>query len=204
MRLPRLWKLAAATAVVGVVVAGGGYVLIQRSQPPTLSLATGAATTPAPLTTLDTPLARACRQPALPAAAAGQNTGLSGLWVVQPGSVAGYRAHEKFAELPSPHVAVSRTGQISGWLLAMDQGGVRAIETACVAVDLATLKSVDELPGFNTANRDGSARDFLNVDRYPFAIFQPYPLRITADIAGGTTAKSISPACSSCMGSAGR
>jgi hypothetical protein len=54
-----------------------------------------------------------------------------------------------------------------------------------VAVDLATLASVDQLPGFNTADRDGNARDFLGVAAHPYAIFQPYPVRIDADIGSG-------------------
>jgi len=184
VKLPLVWKLLAAGLALGLVAAIGAYVVILRSQPPALGLAAGTDRSPAPASTPDSPLALACRRPAVPT---GQNRGFSGLWVVQPGSVAGYRAHEKFADVPSPHVAVARTEKVSGWVLATDEGGVRAIETACVAVDLATLTSVDQLPGFNTSDRDGNARGFLGVTAHPYAIFQPYPVRIDADIGSGST-----------------
>ncbi len=183
MRPARAWKLLGALAVVVVIGGAGVYALTLRSQPAPLGLTTNLRT-PASTSTPNDPLAQACRQPPMPAGSA--RPGLSGLWVIQPGSVAGYRAHEKFAELPSPHVAVARTERVSGWLLAAEQVGVRSIETGCVAVDLSTLFSVDELPGFNTADRDKSARDFLNVHVHPFAIFQPYPTRVDADISSGT------------------
>jgi hypothetical protein len=184
VRLPLAWKLLAAGLTLGLAGGIGAYFVVLRSQPPALGLAAVTDRTPAPTTTPDSPLERACRRPAVPS---GQSSGLSGLWVVQPGSVAGYRAHEKFADVPSPHVAVARTEQVSGWLLATGEGGIRAIETACVAVDLATLASVDQLPGFNTRDRDSNARDFLGVAAHPYAIFQPYPVRIDADISGGAT-----------------
>ncbi|HEY6876268.1 MAG TPA: YceI family protein [Candidatus Dormibacteraeota bacterium] len=173
-------KLLAAGAVAGLLIGAlgmiGTYALIQRSQPRALTLAAGAATSPAPAASPDSALTQACRRPAVPPSA---NSGLAGLWEVQPGSIAGYRATEKFAELPSPHVAVARTQKVSGWVLAGDEAGVRTVETACVAVDLASLHSVDQLPGFNTTDRDRSSNEFLGVHSYPFAIFQPYPMRVT-------------------------
>lgn len=170
---------AVAGALIGALAVVGTYALVQRSQPPALALAAGAATSPAPAASQDSPLAMACRRPVLPAV---RNEGLSGLWIVQPGSVAGYRANEKFAEVPSPHVAVARTQQVSGWMLATDRGGVRTVETACVAIDLATLVSVDQLPGFDTRARDEVARGMLQVRGHPFAIFQPYPTRMTGAV----------------------
>jgi hypothetical protein len=50
--------------------------------------------------------------------------------------------HEKLEELPSPHEAMARTE------LVADEGGAANIETGYVAVELASLRSVDELPGF--------------------------------------------------------
>jgi len=170
---------AVAGALIGALAVVGAYALVQRSRPPALALAAGAATSPAPAASQDSPLATACRRPAVPA---GQSQGLAGLWIVQPGSVAGYRADEKFAEVPSPHVAVARTQQVSGWMLVTDRGGVHTVETACVAIDLATLVSVDQLPGFNTRDRDETARGMLQVHDYPFAIFQPYPTRVTGEV----------------------
>src|SRR5262249_7222149 len=77
-----------------------------------------------PAATPSAPLSLVCRRPA----------GATGLWVIQPGSLAGYRAHEKFEQLTSPHEAVARTGQVGGWLLV--EGS--AIVTGCVAVDVPT------------------------------------------------------------------
>jgi hypothetical protein len=93
------------------------------------------------------------------------------MWVVQPGSLAGYRAHEKFEELPSPNVAVGRTDRIGGWLLVGADAGTISIAAGCVAVELASLRSIDKLPGLNTSDRDESVRNFLNTNLHPFAVF---------------------------------
>ena len=57
-----------------------------------------------------------------------------------------------------------------------------------MAVEVGTLVSVDELPGFNTADRDKSARDFLRTHSHPYAVFQPYPQSISADLSNGSAA----------------
>ena len=161
----------------------GTYAVILRSRPAPLGLAATYPRTPAPTAVVDDPLVTVCRQPAIPPATPG--AGLAGLWVIQPTSVVGYRAHEKFEQLPSPHEAVARTERVNGWLLVADRGGAAKIETGCIAVELASLQSVDELPGFNTADRDKSARDFLNARAHPFAIFQPYPSPINPELSRG-------------------
>ena len=181
----RVWKIAAAAAAVLVIGGLGAYEWIVLTRPPELGLASGINHSPAPSPAAGDPLAEVCRQPAVPGRSS--STTALGLWVVQPGSVAGYRAHEKFAQLPSPHVAVARTDQVSGWLLVGGTDAAPQIETACVAVRLAGLRSVDQLPGFNTADRDESARDFLHVAAHPYAVFQPYPSPIDPAIARGGT-----------------
>ena len=184
MRLRRPWQIVAASALVVLIGGAGTYVMIVRSRPAPLGLAASHPRTAAPTTVADDPLANVCRQPAVPPAT--PNPGLSGLWVIQPTSVVGYRAHEKFEQLPSPHEAVARTERVNGWLLVADQGSTTNMATGCVAVELASLHSVDELPGFNTADRDKNARDFLNAREHPFAIFQPYPSPINAELSRGT------------------
>jgi len=108
--------------------------------------------------------------------------------VVQPGSLAGYRAHEKFDELPSPNIAVARTDRVSGWLLVAADGGMVSLGSGCVAVELATLRSIDKLPGFNTADRDGNVRDFLHTSEHPFALFHVIGAPVGPSPAGGAPA----------------
>ena len=181
------WKAAVTAALVVVLGAAAAVTVVYHSRPQPLTLAGTHPRSPAPTSDAGDSLATVCRKPAV--AAAGASGDLSGLWVTQAGSVVGYRAHEKFAELASPHEAVARTERVNGWLLvAADMGSTR-IETGCVAVEVATLVSVDELPGFNTADRDKSARDFLRTREHPYAVFQPYPQSITAGLDGGAVGR---------------
>ena len=180
------WRLKTAAAVALVLVLGvaAAVTLVYHGRPQPLSLSGTHPRSPVPTSNDNDPFSAVCRRPAIPATAA---TGdLSGLWLIQPGSVVGYRAHEKFEELPSPHEAVARTERVGGWLLVAAGGGATRIEAGCVAVEIATLASVDELPGFNTADRDKSVRDFLSARQYPNAVFQPYPQPIPADLSSGS------------------
>ena len=172
MRFRLAGKVIGGLVLIGIAGTVGVITYVNHSRPAELGLAsvTPRATASA---TPDDPLTLACRRPSLPAHDA--SSGVPGLWVVQPGSVAGYRAHEKFAEITSPHEAVARTESVRGWLLVGESGGSLQIETGCVAVDVRTLRSIDELPGFNTSDRDGISRDFLNASSHPYVIFQPYP-----------------------------
>ena len=126
------------------------------------------------------PLAEVCRRPAVPGNAG--STGVGGLWVIQPHSVVGYRAHEKFAEVTSPHDAVARTERLGGWLLVGGSDSAPAVVTGCIAIDVRTLQSIDELPGFNTSDRDDIARDFLSARSHPYVVFQPYPVALTLNV----------------------
>lgn len=180
------WKVAGALAVILVLGVAAAVTLVYHSRPQPLSLAGTHARTPAPTATAGDSLSAVCRRPAVPVVGAAGD--LSGLWLTQAGSVVGYRAHEKFEELPSPHEAVARTERVSGWLLVAADGRSTRIETGCVAVEVGTLVSVDELPGFNTADRDKSARDFLRTQEHPYAVFQPYPQPISADLSSGAAA----------------
>jgi hypothetical protein len=149
----------------------GAYAWILSSRPAALGLAGQVNRSPAPSPSPDDPSAQVCKMPAPPAA--NSSVLAPGLWIVQPGSVAGYRAREQFEQLPSPHEAVARTERVTGWLLAGGNDALPQVQSGCVAVDLAGLHSIDELPGFNTSDRDRSARDFLNVRSHPYAVFQP-------------------------------
>ena len=185
MRVARSYKVAAAAAAVLLLAGGAAYSWVVFTRPPELALAAPIAGSPAPSPAPNDPLAQACRGPALPSHAS--TTIATGLWTIQPGSLAGYRAHEKFAQVPSPHVAVARTDRVAGWLLIGGSDASPRLETGCVAVELAGLRSVDVLPGFNTTDRDENARDFLRARENPFAIFQPYPSPVDPNIARGET-----------------
>jgi hypothetical protein len=187
VRFGRRWKVIGAAA--GVLLVGGagayGWVLHDRPQP--LGLISPASRTPAPSPANVDPLSQVCRRPAMPGGAA--RSDVAGLWVIQPGSLAGYRAHEKFAGLPSPHEAVARTDRVSGWLLVAGEASKAQIVTGCVAVQLDSFTSIDRLPGINTADRDEITRNLLNVRQHPYGVFQPYPASLNSDIALGSTVR---------------
>jgi len=172
VRFGLIWKGLAGLVLIGIMGAVGAITYLNHTRPAALGIASvtprgSASTSP------DDPLNLVCRRPPVPSNFS--SAGVTGLWVIQPGSVAGYRAREQFAELTSPHEAVARTEKVSGWLLIGGSGGTLEIETGCVAVDVRALRSVDELPGFNTSDRDSIARDFLSAHSHPYVIFQPYP-----------------------------
>ena len=176
MKPSTLLKAGAALVLLMVLGAVGAITFINHSRPQPLGLAQAARHTTSPRP--DDPLTLACRRPAVPD---NSSSGVGGLWAVQAGSLVGYQAREKFAEVTSPHVAVARTDTVGGWLLV---GAVPAgvqIETGCIAVDVRTLRSVDELPGFRTSDRDDIARQMLSSREHPYVIFQPYPAAISVD-----------------------
>jgi len=171
-----LLKAGAALVLLMVLGAVGAITFINHSRPQPLGLAQAARHTTSPRP--DDPLTLACRRPAVPD---NSSSGVAGLWAVQAGSLAGYQAREKFAEVTSPHVAVARTDTVGGWLLVGAVAAGVQIETGCIAVDVRTLRSVDELPGFRTSDRDDIARQMLSSREHPYVIFQPYPAAISVD-----------------------
>jgi len=177
MKLSTFTKAIAAIAFVTVVLATAAVFVLLHGRAQPLGLAQTTPRTPASSPSPHDPLAEACRRPAVPG---NSSPGVTGLWALQPGSLAGYRAHEKFAELTSPHEAVARTDALSGWILVTGSGPIQ-LEAGCVAIDVRTLHSVDELPGFNTADRDKSASDMLGAHSHPYVIFQPYPAALALD-----------------------
>jgi hypothetical protein len=183
MTLSLAWKALAGAALLAILGTAGAITYMNHTRPQALGLASATPRTPAPSPSPEDPLVQACPRPSIPGNAA--SAGVAGLWIVQPGSEAGYRAHEKFFELTSPHDAVARTERLSGWLWIGISETSLQLETGCVAVDVRTLRSVDELPGFSTADRDQNARDFLGATGHPYVKFQPYraPLRLSSSTA---------------------
>src|SRR4051794_16321019 len=113
MTIGLVWKLLAAVALLAIAGTVGTITYINHVRPQALGLASPVPRTSAPSPSPDDPLVAACRPPSAPQS----STAVIGLWLLQPGSIAGYRAHEKFAEITSPHEAVARTDHLSGWLL---------------------------------------------------------------------------------------
>jgi hypothetical protein len=173
-----LAKGVAVAVVVVILGAVAAITVLLHSRPASLGLADSHSRSQANAPSPSDPLTLACRRPAI------QNhsgSGVAGLWQTETGSVVGYRAHEKFAEIESPHDSVARTEQVSGWILTGDTGGAIQVQTGCIAVAIQTLHSVDELPGFNTRDRDKSARDMLGAGNNPYVVFQPYPATLGLD-----------------------
>jgi hypothetical protein len=187
VRLARGWKLVGAAGAVLLIGGAGAYAWILHDRPQPLGLITPVSGTPAPSPADFDPLNRVCRRPALPGS--GTANDVAGLWVIQPASLVGYRAREKFAGLPSPHEAVARTDRVSGWLLVAGNASNAQLVTGCVAVQLDSFRSVDHLPGFNVADRDEITRDLLNVAAHPYGVFQPYPVSLNPEIAMGSTVR---------------
>src|SRR2546422_940928 len=175
-----MWKVVAGAAILAILGTAAAITYFNHTRPEALGLQSATARTPAPSPSPGDPLAEVCRRPAVPGNAG--STGVGGLWVIQPHSVVGYRAHEKFAEVTSPHDAVARTERLGGWLFVGGSDSAPAVVTGCIAIDVRTLQSIDELPGFNTSDRDDIARDFLSARSHPYVVFQPYPVALMLNV----------------------
>jgi hypothetical protein len=167
--MPRLQRRVLLTIgallVVAVAVGLTGLMVAVRSAPPPLTVPT--ARPSATLRSTPSPtLAGACPVPTRI-----QRSSTAGVWLVQPGSVAGYRAHERMADIPTPNVAVARTDQVAGWgAVERDAGGKAVLTEGCFAVDLRGLHSQDQIPGFNMRDRDSNVQGFLNTSLHPFGV----------------------------------
>lgn len=149
--------IALSTLVLVIVAAGAGTYLY---------LFSGLHSTPGKLA-LATPGARS----GAASGAASSTSSLAGTWQVTTGSVAGYRATERFVSMTSDHDAVSRTSDVSGRLTLTGSGSSLEATAVSVTVQLGGLHSVDSVAGFNVANRDRVVQQDLDVSRYPTATF---------------------------------
>ena len=72
-----------------------------------------------------------------------------------PGAVAGYRAHERVADIPTARVAVAQPDKVAGWAVVQQNLSARVVLTeGCFAVDLRELRIQDQTPRFKMADRD--------------------------------------------------
>ena len=105
---------------------------------------------------------------------------VAGSWTVGPGSVAGYRVHEKLAILPAPSDAVGRTSQITGSATLVNSGSTHTITAASFTVQVSTLAS-------DRPMRDQRVHTLgLQTDTYPTATFRlAQPITLPAAATGG-------------------
>jgi polyisoprenoid-binding protein YceI len=107
---------------------------------------------------------------------------IAGTWTVGPGSVAGYRVHEKLAILPAPSEAVGRTSAITGQATVVNAGGVHRVTAAGFTVQVDTLTS-------DRPMRDRRVHTLgLQTGTYPRATFTlARPVTLPASTTGGAT-----------------
>ena len=180
----RLAVAVMAFALAAIMMLAAALIIHARSAPPPLGLAparsssTASRTPPAELLSI-------CRRPASSA----PSSRLGGLWLVQHGSVAGYRAHERLAGIAAPSEAVARTEQVAGWGMVKGISSTSwQLAASCFAVDLRTLISQDSIPGFKMSDRDDNVRGFLHTDLHPFGLLHISDAAISAAHATTATA----------------
>jgi YceI-like domain len=174
----RIWWVGGLTVLVLATGAAAAFAYTARNTPERLKLAVTsppAIASPSPTPPLPG-LDNACVQ--------GSNPATSIEWTLQPGSMAGFRAHENFLEFQFPHEAVARSDKVAGYLLSSSDR--RQLQDGCIAVDLRGLTSVDKLPPPlpPASNRDGLFPDIFDLTDYPLAIFKPDPMDLPETKSG--------------------
>jgi hypothetical protein len=175
----RLWWLGGAAVLVLVTGLAAALAYTSQNTPDRLKLADTSpqATASSPSPTLPLPgLDNTC--------VPGSNPNTAIEWTVQPGSTAGFRAHENFLDFQFPHEAVARSDKVAGYLVSSSDR--RHMLEGCIAVDLRGLTSIDKLPPPlpPASNRDGLFPDIFDLTDYPLAIFKPDPIDLPASKSG--------------------
>ncbi|MDB5068456.1 MAG: hypothetical protein JWM18_4890, partial [Chloroflexi bacterium] len=164
-RTRRGWLLSGlAGLVVALGVAYGAFAVLAGSGPAPLSLNSTKSGS------------QSTSQPAI--------GHIAGSWTVGPGSVAGYRVHEKLAVLPAPSDAVGRTSDIAGQATVINSGSTHTVSASSFTVRVSTLTS-------DRPMRDQRVHTLgLQTDTYPTATFQlAQPVTLPADAASGKVVK---------------
>ena len=130
-------------------------------------------------------LALASPSPSATPAADATPGAVSGNWTVGSGSVVGYRVREQFVGQSSPHEAVARTSDVTGSVAIAKRAAGLTADDLNFSAQVATLKSVDSVAGYNVANRDRIVSGTLQVSRFPTASFQATSVRLPAELASG-------------------
>jgi YceI-like domain len=181
------WGKAAVAGCTVLVVIAGVFALFRVTAPSRLALpvAGHSSRSSASPTAPSDPPGQAC--PVSRQRAAGPSP--AGLWMIAAGSQAGYRAREKWAQLPSPHEAVARTDRVAGWLSVSGEGASLRVDGGCFAVDLRELRSVDTVPGQKMSDRDENVRGFLDTDHHATARYVPHPVGFPGAFVNGQVTK---------------
>ena len=176
--------LVAAAGALASVLAGGALLAYFITHPAPAPFTIGAGATPLPV-------AGSTSSPAATSTPCSGRTAGGARWTIKPGSMAGYRVLEKFAELTLPNDAVARTSAVTGFVVLAEGTGVAPMLTdACVAVDVATLRSVDELPPPlpPATGRDGHYPEMFDTLNHPFAVFRTTaPVELSDRVMSGDT-----------------
>jgi polyisoprenoid-binding protein YceI len=98
--------------------------------------------------------------------------GLDGTWVVDTGSVAGYRVKERFVNQPADSEAVARTSTVTGQMVLVTGPSGLELQGANFSADISKLHSTDANATHGNAVRDNFvARIYLETAVYPEATF---------------------------------
>ncbi len=167
--------------VVAILAVGGSVAVYLQAHRP-----------PAPLS-LESPRAVVKASPSNPSAggpcAAPAKSETVAVWLIQPGSQAGYRARELFVDI-GLHEAVARTDRVQGYATIDSSSGSALVTTVCVAVEPLTMVSVDELPPPlpPATGRDGHYEDLFDTRNHPYVVFRARQFTLPATALDGTTA----------------
>ena len=97
---------------------------------------------------------------------------LDGTWVVDTGSVAGYRVKERFAGQSADTEAVARTSTMTGQMVLVTGAAGLELKSATFSADISKLHSTDANATHGNAVRDNFvARIYLETAVYPQATF---------------------------------
>jgi polyisoprenoid-binding protein YceI len=130
------------------------------------------------------PLALASPSPAATAASSAPGDP-TGTWRVASGSQVGYRVREQFIGQSAAHEAVARTSDVSGTLTVEQGSGALTASNLSFSAQVAGLKSVDQVAGYNVGNRDRIVSSTLQVTRFPTASFLATSVALPADVGSG-------------------
>ena len=115
------------------------------------------------------------------------------VWLIQPGSQAGYRAHELFIDI-GVHEAVARTDHVQGYATVDSSSGSSVVTAVCVAVEPLTMVSIDTLPppAPPATGRDGHYEELFDTSNHRFVIFRAHEFTLpTASLSGKKTSVKV-------------
>jgi len=173
--------LGIVVPVVAILAVGGSVAVYLQAHKP-----------PAPLS-LESPRAVGKASPSNPSAGAPctapAKSETVAVWLIQPGSQAGYRAHELFVDI-GLHEAVARTDRVQGYATIDGSSGSAVVTSVCVAVDPLTMVSVDELPPPlpPATRRDGHYENLFDTRNHPYVVFRAQQFTLPSSALDGTTA----------------